>query len=329
MMQWLLLLLLGASALEAADRSGTSAAVFLKLAGDARSSGLAGATVALPAAWQPGWGGAGNLLVNPAVLAGALRPSVAFSNERRMAELTHGLFHASRPFSERLTLALAGSWIDAPEQEITTLEEPEGTGLYYGYGDLAIALTAGYRLTDRLAVGASIKYIRQDLHNETAQGVGVDLGLLLETGWRDLRVGMAAANFGSRLRLEGEDLLVVTEDGRPAYLESQEFQLPLNFRVGLSDRIWRAKSQELRGMIQATHSNDNRESAGLGVEYIQGGQLFLRAGRHLGRDLERWSLGLGLHVRLPGTSSALRLDYAHTTQERFSGLHQFSLSFFP
>ena len=48
-------------------------------------------------------------------------------------------------------------WIDVPEQEITTLEDPEGTGLYYDYGDLAIALAAGYRLTDRLAVGAALQ----------------------------------------------------------------------------------------------------------------------------------------------------------------------------
>lgn len=328
MLRSLILLGLLAPALSAATRTGTSAAVFLKLAGDARSRGMAEATVALPAAWNAGWAGPGNLQLNPAGLAGSLKPAFAFSQQKLAQDVQHGLLQASRAFGPNLSLALAASWVQAEEQEITTLEQPEGTGRSYDYGDLALGLAAGYRLTDRLAVGGALRMIRQELHNEEATGLGVDLGLLLETGWRKLRLGMAAANFGSRMQLEGEDLLQPAQDGRPAYLETGEFQLPLSFRVGLSDELWRSGRSSVLGVVQALHVNDNRESLALGAEYSLDGRFQLRAGHHFGRDLESWSAGLGLRLGLPG-GSELILDYAYTERDYLPALQQLSLSLLP
>jgi hypothetical protein len=324
-----LVVLLCITSLQAATRSGTSAAVFLKLVADARSRSLAEATAAMPAACASQWAGPGNVLVNPASLAGSLKPAYAFSHEKRMAGIDHGMLQASRPFSERLTLAVAASWIDVPEQEITTLDDPAGTGMSYDYSDLALGFSAGWRLTDRLSTGASLRYVRQDLHNERAEGVGVDLGLLLATGWRNLHLAMVASNFGSRMSLEGEDLLVESPRDTPANLETAEFQLPLSFRVGLYDRIWQSGPQQLDAYLQATHVNDSRETLGAGLEYFHQAGFFLRAGQIFGRDLENWSLGCGFRLRLPGSDTELQLDYAYTDQDYFSGLQQISLSLLP
>ncbi len=325
----IIVFLLCITSLQAATRSGTSAAVFLKLVADARSRSLAEATAAMPAASSARWAGPGNVLVNPASLAGSLKPAFSFSHEKRMAEIRHGMLQASRPFSDRLTLAAAASWLDVPEQEITTLDDPGGTGMVYDYSDLALSLSAGWRLTDRLSTGASLRYVRQDLHNERAQGMGLDLGLLLDTGWRSLHLAMVASNFGSRMSLDGEDLLVESPSDSPANLETAEFQLPLSFRVGLYDRLWQGGEQQLDGYLQATHVNDSRETLGAGLEYSHQAGFFLRAGQIFGRDLENWSLGCGFRLRLPGSDTELQLDYAYTDQDYFSGLQQLSFSLLP
>lgn len=318
-------LVLLASPVWAFRRAATTAAPFLKLGDDARSAGMAGASVALSAAWDVGWAGAGNVQVNAASLAGALEQSLVLSHERRMADLRHGSASLSLPLSEKWGLALGAAWLQAPDQEITTLEEPEGTGATYAYGDLALRASLATRLTDRLAVGGTVKWVRQDLHREHAQGAALDLGLLLDTGWRRLRLGMAVANFGPRLRLDGEDLLVDGGDGRPALLETQDFQLPLLFRVGLSDRLWEKGGHRLDAALQAEHPNDSRQNLRLGLEYAWRERFFARGGRHLRRDLEQAALGLGLHVPL-AEGRRLVLDYAWTAQSHFTPLQLLSLA---
>lgn len=323
----LLALALLAAPAQAFRRTGTAAAQFLKFGADARGSAQAGATVALPGAWEADWSGAAGLLANPAATAGGLQRSIDAGQRRLAAGLEHGALLGAMPLGERLTLHGGFTWLTAPDQEITTLEEPDGTGRDYSYGDLSLNLGAGLRLSDRLAVGATARWIRQSLHNEKAEGAALDLGLLLDTGWRDLHLGLAMVNFGPRLRLEGEDLLLAAEDGRPARLDTQEFQLPLTFRVGLRDVLWQGGGQRLAGSLQAEHPNDNRENLRFGLEYDWLGRLWLRAGRVFRRDVESWSAGFGLSLPLPGRSARWRLDYAWSDWDLLGDVHQFSVGF--
>lgn len=317
----MLVFLLLAAALPALAfrRSATTGAAFLKLDDEARSAGLAGATVA------HGTASPGTVGMNPASLAGLDQHVFCVSHERRMAQLTHGSASLGIPIKERTALAIGAQWLQAPDQEITTLEEPEGTGASYAYGDLALRASLATQLTDRLSVGGSVKWVRQSLHREAAQGLALDLGLLLDTGWRHLRLGMALANFGPRLKLEGEDLLVDGGNGMPALLETQEFQLPLLFRVGVQDQLWAAKDHRLDGALQVEHPNDSRQNLRLGLEYSWRKVLHMRVGRHLRRDLEQGSLGLGLRLPL-SDGRRLLVDYAWTAQSQFAGLQQLSLS---
>lgn len=323
----LLALVLAAAPAQAFRRAGTAAAQFLKFDVDARSSALAGASVALPGGWEAGWNGAGGALGNPASPAGAIERGLAAGQRRLVADLRSGSLLGVLPLGGRLALHGGFTWLTAPDQEITTLEQPDGAGRDYSYGDLSLNLGAALRLSDRLSVGATGRWLRQTLHNERAEGAAVDLGLLLDTGWRDLHLGLAMVNFGPRLRLEGEDLLLAAEDGRPARLDTQEFQLPLTFRVGLRDRLWEAGGQRLHGSLQAEHPNDNRENLRLGLEYELRGRLWLRAGRALRRDVETWSAGFGLRLPAPQGGGGWRLDYAWNDWGLLGDVHQFSLGF--
>jgi hypothetical protein len=61
-------------------------------------------------------------------------------------------------------------------------------------------------LTDRFAIGATGKYIQENLFNETSRGAAFDLGVVY--GRREkLTLGAAITNFGTKLRLEGRDIL--------------------------------------------------------------------------------------------------------------------------
>ncbi len=308
-------------------RSGTSAAMFLKLATDARSAAMAGATAALESAQSAWWSGAGNLLVNPASVAGAASTGLCFSRQELYADLEHNALAGVLPFREHLSLSGAATWLSAPDQEITTLEEPEGTGMYYSYGDFSLNLGAALRLSDRLAFGALGRYIRQELHNEVAEGLALDLGILLRTAYRGIRLGIVMANFGRRLRLEGEDLLIPSEDGRPSYLETHEFQLPLTFRAGVAGELLEAEGQRVTAALQAEHPNDNVENLRLGFEYALRERFFLRGGRCFRRDLETWTAGFGLRAPFPGSTAEILLDYAWTDYSELGDVHLFSLGF--
>ncbi len=310
---------------QAFTRAGTTAAQFLKLPVSAHAAALSGSVAILP----PGWSGRGNsaeaMLLNPAALAGIGQGAVSFGQQRIWQSLDHGTAAGCVPISDRLALGLGLNWLSAPDQEITTLEQPDGTGAHYSYNDLALTLSAGLRMNERLAFGMTARGIRQDLHNERAQGWGLDMALLLQTPWRGVRLACAIENFGTRMELEGEDLLIPSSDGRVAALQTEDFAQPLLFKLGLAAPLWEGEGQKLEGSLQAEHPNDNRQRLGLGLEYDFRERFQLRAGRVFRHDLLSWSAGAGLRHELSRSGLGVRIDAAWVQSELFEDLKLFTV----
>jgi hypothetical protein len=308
-------------------RSGTMAAEFLKFNTDARGSAMAGASAASWGGSSTYWSGSGGLLMNPASAAGTILKSFSLSQQSRYAEIDNGQFGFVSPFRENICLAASASWVSVPEQEITTLENQNGTGRYYDYSDFNLNVGTALRLTDRLNFGVSAKYVSQTLHNEKASGLAFDLGVLMRTGFRNLRLGMVLANFGSKMQLRGEDLLISGENDHPANIDTEEFQMPLVFRIAIADEIYNSNAGRVDAFLQAEHPNDNKENLRLGLEYGWQEHFFLRCGKFWGRDLENYSAGFGLLMPLPGSKSKLSLDFAWVDYDHLDAVKQFSLGF--
>src|SRR5690606_36855346 len=140
--------------------------------------------------------------------------------------------------------------LDYGEEDITTPEQPNGTGERWGAQDLAVAVSYARNLTDRFSIGGSVKYISQQIWNESASAFALDVGLLFHTQLEGLRIGMSISNFGTELKLDGKDLLLAADidpnssgnNGNiSSQLETDSWPLPLIFSVGVSYDITRSE----------------------------------------------------------------------------------------
>ena len=135
--------------------------------------------------------------------------------------------------------------------------KPDGTGLWFSAWDAAVSMAYSRQLYEKesgvkLSLGLNAKYIHQQIHRESATGMAVDVGTLYHTGWNSLRIGMCFSNFGPEMRFGGPDLQAGAEEAgdprtadylpfpdttnpaRKAELETVEFPLPSNFRLGIA-----------------------------------------------------------------------------------------------
>jgi hypothetical protein len=313
------LLLLVPVMMQAGDFSkvGTSAAQFLKIGAGSRGAAMGDAFVAVAT-------GVDALAWNPSGIAGTGSVAVAASHAKWFADISHNFAGLVVPLGDDQALGLSVIQLGAPEQEVTTIDKPDGAGVYYDVSDLALGLTYARRLTNRFSVGVTAKYIQQTAFNESANAFAVDIGTTLETGFHGLVIGMSLANFGSNMRLEGRDLLSVSNPsaaiaagayGPNSHLTTEEWPLPLYFRIGVAmdvvggrDPFVVSDQHRVTIALAGDHPNDNVERGSVGAEYGWSETLFLRAGYKINYDVEKWTFGAGVAVA-PGEQK-VTFDFA-------------------
>lgn len=300
---------------EAFDRVGTASAQFLKLGVGARELAMGGCGVTATGSVSTGWW-------NP---SGVQISHFGFSWQYGdyYANLTHMRVGAGMALDRNTSVVWFANMLQAPEQEVTTVREPDGNGLNYSYQGLSTGLIWTRRLTDRLHLGCTGKLVREQLYHESASTFALDAGIRYEFAARRLLIGGAIANFGNGMKLSGTDLLLTGDvdsgiDGNhqaSANLETEEWPLPLTFRFGSevrllgSDRAFYIHpDHQLLVAVSAEHPNDNAERLGTGIEYGFRHQFFLRSGYRFNTDTEGLTLGCGFALNTRGRGS-MRLDY--------------------
>ncbi len=235
-------------------------------------------------------------------------------------------------------LGVSLTQLDYGRDEITTLEQQEGTGRYWDAQDLAFGLTLSKALTNRFAIGGTFKYIARHIWNETASTIALDLGFLFHTNFEGLRLGMNISNYGPDMQLAGDDLLYRIDidpehsgnnETLVARLKTDSYPLPLYFRIGLAYDLIKESKNRLTFAADALHPTDNVESVNLGGEYLWNNVFALRAGyKGLFDDdsRESWTAGLGLRYSLFGIG-IIRIDYAFLTFKDFSDIQTFAVSY--
>ncbi|MGB2957357.1 MAG: PorV/PorQ family protein [Bacteroidota bacterium] len=314
------------------NKAGTSAAQFLKIGVGARAMGMGGATVGIvDDASAAYW--------NPAGLSGVQSFTLIGAHTRWFADVTHQYFGVVLPLGDDHRIGASATVLSAGDIEITTENQPRGTGTFYSATDLAIGLSYSGRLVEFFSFGATFKYITQSIYNESASAVAVDLGTILHTGFNGITIGMAFTNFGTSLKLEGRDLHrtydpnpnSAANTGVSSYLGTESWELPVNFRVGIGwtvmgpvDAMLRDETHAVRLGADANHANDGPESAVVGLEYSWRNILALRGGYTFNDDVRTWSAGVGLHWG-NAQSLAVGVDYAYTDLDRLGPIHVFTL----
>jgi len=222
-----------------------------------------------------------------------------------------------------------------PVADPTTGKDYTETG---DFSPNAFSVGAAYShaLTDRFSFGIHVKYAYQDLGSSLipspdrdptnpddlstidksySEGVfAFDFGTAYRTGFKSLTFGMSVQNFAREVRYESEG-----------------FQLPLVFNIGISmdmmDLI--APDSKVHSFILAVDANHPRaapEQLKIGGEYLFVNLIALRVGYNSSVDERDVSFGVGLKKDFGRRGGRVALDYAYTPFGVFDNVQRFSFS---
>jgi len=317
---------------QSVSRVGTSAANFLKIGVGARALGM-GESFTTQAE------DVSSIYWNPSGLAYVKNVQVLLNHYDYLADIYFDYGAVAVPFGSAGVVGFHFAYMGMPDIERTKILRTNGTGEMVSASSFSAGLSYARFLTDRFSIGATLKMVNETLWHTSATGYAVDIGLVYKTLFKNIKVGMSISNFGTSMRLEGNDLLVqhdideVSEGNNSninANLKTDAFSMPILFRVGLSANITRdffmIENNDLIFTVDAVHPNDNFEYLNAGAEYTYRSLLSLRAGyrQHFLKDTEGGlTLGFGLHLNVLNYN--LFLDYAAIDYGRFDHLNKFSL----
>jgi hypothetical protein len=329
MKKFLLIFIISVSCLMGQSKIGSSSAPFLNIAIGPRGVSMGGAFIATA-------NDVTALYWNPAGASRSETNEALFAYSNWFADIDYNWAGAMLNLGGAGTIGLSVTYLDYGDMEVTTLAEQDGTGQFFTANDMSLALTYAYNLTDRFSIGGNIKYIQQKIWNSSATAIALDLGVLFLSDIYGLRIGATITNFGSSMSMDGKDLLVQHDidpnisgnnDQILANLQTDDFPLPLTFKIGLAMDLVDIENHRFTLAADAIHPNDNSESLNVGAEYIFYNTIAFRVGYKslfLENTEEGLSAGVGLNYDFT-TNLGIRFDYAYQNFGILDNTQHFSL----
>ncbi len=279
------------SSLFGVNKNGTTASTFLEIDVGGSIAGMGGAGVSFVS-------DASSTYWNPAGLAFAKKGELFFMNQSWIAGIKHSYTSISLPVNRLGSFAFSLNLMNYGEIEVTNLDFQDGTGEYYSALDYSVSLSYARKFVNWFGFGTSIKYINSQIWHSHSSAFAMDLGAQIysdffssKDGEHDgVKIGMSISNYGTRMKYDGLDLIqpIDPSDDYGNYgdvmgkYETSSWELPLIFRLGLSNDFIKSKYSSFIVAIDAIHPNNDRERINIGLEYSKiNSQLFeyyLRAG---------------------------------------------------
>ena len=185
------------------------------LAGNEQRSGQAGATELLINPWarSSGWGSANIASVsgieatfmNVAGLSATKNLELVFSNTSWFADIKINAFGVAKALDSDAVLALTFMSMNFGAIEVTTTEQPHGTGGTYSPSYMNAGFSYTKKFTDNISCGATVRVISESIPDLNASGMSLDAGVQYVAGAeRQIKFGISLKNIGPKLKFDGD-----------------------------------------------------------------------------------------------------------------------------
>jgi hypothetical protein len=255
---------------------GTTAAEFLLFGAGARGAALGGAFSAIAT-------DVSSLYYNPAGSALMPRAGAMVSTYDYVAETRYSWGGVAFPFSGgSRTVGLQVGTFGFSDQQVYTVEQPEGTGSVYSVSQTFAGITLAQNFSDRFAAGITAKGIFDQLGQASGQAFAVDFGTHFHSSLsgHPIRFSFVLANLGTNLSYSGEALNAdtprdpipgeptVPETPQPSEFRTSGFNLPTIFRVGLAYDVVTGDNNRLTVISDFNQPNNNGAGFSAGGEWM-------------------------------------------------------------
>jgi hypothetical protein len=315
---------------EEVEKVGTSAAPFLRIPVGVRGAAMGSAFVSVA-------DDASAMFWNPGGVARIAKISLFVDHSSWLPGLDFNYFGLVLPFENMGVIGLNVTSLTSDEMIQTTLDQPMGTGVTFSASSVAVGVTYARKLTDRFSMGANFKFINESILNSSASGFAFDIGTLYDTPFPGIRLGVSISNFGTDMRIDGDDLnvrvdIAPEQEGNNqsvvGRLRTDNFSAPLIMRVGLSWDAIQSQNTRFTLAVDGLNPNDNAQSVNVGGEYALFGEtLVLRGGFNdlFLNDREK-GLTLGASVNIE-TAAGIEFSggYAFQDFENLGSVNRFSI----
>ena len=257
-------------------RYGTTTANFLEI-------GVSSNAVAMGEAYVSMADDAISAYWNPAGLANISGLEFGFSTQDWVVGIKHSSFATAINMGNYGTISAWFTDFDYGSIEVTNVSNQNGTGEFYNANEISASLAYGRNLVDWFSFGASLKMIKSNIWHSSAKATALDLGVIVKTDFftfsgdksRGMKIGMSISNYGTRMKYDGIDLIQPIDpsedfgnyaDVKGKY-ETSYWELPLIFRIGVSNDFFKSKYSSLIVAIDAIHPNNDKERINIGLKY--------------------------------------------------------------
>jgi len=311
------------------SKRGTTAAPFLLIGQGARALSMGSAFVAVADDQSA-------MYWNPAGIAALPGNGFLFDHTQWIAGIQYNYLGATINIGNYGVLGLNYTSSSIADMDVTTVDNPEGTGEVFGVTNAAFGIAYALKLTDKFSIGFNPKMVYQKIWKMAATALALDMGVKYETPFKGITLGMAITNFGEKMQLAGNSTLVLYDPDPnttgnnahiPANLQTDRWALPLNFKVGIAYKALEMESHSLVLAVDASHPSDNFESVDVGGEYVFNDFFALRGGYKslfLKDSEESYTLGAGVKQFVMGNTQ-FKIDYAYQVFGRLGNIQKFSL----
>ncbi len=321
---------LNAQLFRSTSKVGTTVGQFLKIGAGARAIAMGGAYTAVSDdIYSVYW--------NPAGIANSSGTGqAAFNHSEWLADINYDFAAVSLNLNEVGTFFASITSLSIPEDKVRTFEYEEGDGRVWDASSMAIGIGFARKLTDKFSIGLQGKYIHESIWNTSSTGFAFDIGTYYVSPFNDLIIAASISNFGSKLQLDGRDILYNYDpDGDPntgpnnvlSKYDMGKYDIPLTFRIGLAMDVIKSRYFRVTAAVDATHPNDNTEYVNSGLEITYNELISARIGYKslFLRDSEQGlTFGGGINYEISNNLS-LMINYGWADYGRLENVQFFDV----